>query len=87
MALDADGFPVNSGVYIGTACLGETGPLVEGCVDAITQVDLNLGYQVPGWRNTTLQLNVSNLFDEAYRPFPGTPNIGRMVLARVKYEF
>lgn len=83
----ADGFPVNSGVYIGTACLGVTGPLVESCVASSTLLDVNLGYRIPGWRNTTLQLNVSNLLDEAYRPFPGTPSIGRMVLARVKYEF
>jgi hypothetical protein len=30
---------------------------------------------------------VTNLFNESYRPFPGTPNIGRMLLARVKYDF
>jgi len=83
----ADGFPVNSGVYIGTACLGQTGPLVESCVESSTLLDLNLGVRIPGWRNTTLQMNVSNLLDEGYRPFPGTPEIGRMFLVRVKYDF
>jgi outer membrane receptor protein involved in Fe transport len=30
---------------------------------------------------------VNNLLDEQYRPFPGSPSLGRMVIARVKYEF
>jgi outer membrane receptor for ferrienterochelin and colicins len=46
-----DEFPVNSGVYVGTACLnepGETPPaLQEGCVDSYTLFDLNLGYRLP----------------------------------------
>ena len=85
-----NGFPVNSGVYIGTLCLDEVTPtaLSEGCVDSYTLLDANLGYRLPfGRRNTTLQLSVSNLLDEDYRPFPGTPTLGRMILARVKYEF
>ncbi len=85
-----NGFPVNSGVFIGTKCLADVpdSPLAEDCVDSYTLVDLNLGYRLPfGRRNTTLQLNVSNLFNADYRPFPGTPTIGRMVLARVKYDF
>ena len=83
------GFPVNSGVYIGTRCLGGTpSPLAEDCVSAYTLFDLNLGYRlpVPG-RRTTLQVSATNLFNEGYRPFPGTPTIGRMILARVKYDF
>jgi outer membrane receptor protein involved in Fe transport len=80
---------VNSGVYIGTLCLGGTqGALAEDCVKAYTLFDLNAGYRLPGnMRHTTLQLSVTNLFNESYRPFPGTPNIGRMLLARVKYDF
>jgi outer membrane receptor for ferrienterochelin and colicins len=85
-----NGFPVNSGVYIGTKCLAAVPPtaLAEDCVDSFTLVDLNLGYRLPfGRRNTTLQLNVTNLLNADYRPFPGTPTIGRMLLARVKYDF
>ncbi|HEU4455249.1 MAG TPA: TonB-dependent receptor [Longimicrobium sp.] len=87
-----NGFPVNSGVYVGTLCLlqeGQTpGALEEGCVDDYTLLDMNLGYRLPfGRRNTTLQVSVTNLLDEDYRPFPGVPTIGRMLLARVKYEF
>ena len=83
------GFPVNSGVYIGTLCLGgEQGALAEACVKSYTLFDMNAGYRLPGnLSHTTLQLSVTNLFNESYRPFPGTPNIGRMILARVKYDF
>ncbi|HEV7587386.1 MAG TPA: TonB-dependent receptor [Longimicrobium sp.] len=83
------GFPVNSGVYIGTLCLGGTqGALAEACVKSYTLFDANAGYRLPGnLRHTTLQLSVTNLFNESYRPFPGTPKLGRMVLARVKYDF
>jgi outer membrane receptor for ferrienterochelin and colicins len=87
-----NGFPVNSGVYVGTACLleeGQTpGPLQEDCVSDYTLLDLNMGYRLPfGRRNTTLQVGITNLLDADYRPFPGVPNIGRMILARVKYDF
>jgi iron complex outermembrane receptor protein len=84
------GFPVNSGVYIGTKCIAgsTTSPLAEDCVSAFTLMDLNLGYRLPmRGRRTTLQVSATNLFNEAYRPFPGTPNIGRTILARVRYDF
>ena len=81
------GFPVSSGVYIGTRCLGDTSALAEDCVKAYTLLDATLGYRPRFSRQTTFQLAVTNLLDETYRPFPGAPNIGRMALARVKYEF
>lgn len=86
-----DEFPVNSGVYVGTECLnrdGETPPaLQESCVDAYTLFDLNLGYRLPMVQGATVNLLVNNLLDEGYRPFPGSPSLGRMLIARVKYEF
>jgi iron complex outermembrane receptor protein len=85
-----NGFPVNSGVYVGTLCLNlpNPSPLAEDCVDDFTLLDLNLGYRLPfGRRNTSLQMSITNLLNEDYRPFPGVPNIGRMLLARVKYDF
>jgi outer membrane receptor for ferrienterochelin and colicins len=86
-----DEFPVNSGVYVGTECLNEEGQtppaLQEGCVDAYTLFDVNLGYRLPMVRGATLNVLVNNLLDEQYRPFPGSPSLGRMVIARVKYEF
>jgi outer membrane receptor for ferrienterochelin and colicins len=82
-----DGFPVSSGVYIGTRCLGDTSALAEDCVKSYTLLDANVGYRLPFNQQTTFQLAVTNLLNENYRPFPGAPNIGRMALARVKYEF
>ncbi|HEY0035736.1 MAG TPA: TonB-dependent receptor [Longimicrobium sp.] len=86
-----DEFPVNSGVYVGTECLnrpGDTPPaLQESCVDAYTLFDLNLGYRLPMVQGATVNLLVNNLLDEGYRPFPGSPSLGRMLIARVKYEF
>lgn len=81
-----EGFPANSADFIGTACLGVTGPLVQDCVEAATLFDLTLGY---GIRNTgaRLQLYVSNVFDSDYRSFVGVPDIGRLALLQLKYEF
>jgi outer membrane receptor for ferrienterochelin and colicins len=87
----SDAFPVNSGVYVGTRCLNEPGDpvpaLQEDCVDSFTLFDVNVGYRLPMVRGATLNLLVTNLLDEDYRPFPGTPTIGRMVIARIKYDF
>jgi iron complex outermembrane receptor protein len=85
-----DAFPVNSGVYIGTKCLGgqfAANPLAEDCVDSYTLLDLTLGYRIPRVRGTSVQLSVQNLLGEDYRAFPGAPDIGRLALLRLKYEF
>lgn len=82
-----DGYPVNSGVYIGTRCIGDTSPLAEDCVESYTLLDLALGYRLPIRQDATLQLAVQNVLDDAYRSFPGSPEIGRMALLRLKYEF
>ncbi len=34
----------------------------------------------------TIQLSVNNVFDTAYRSFPGVPKIGRFAMVRVRYE-
>jgi outer membrane receptor for ferrienterochelin and colicins len=85
-----DAFPVNSGVYIGTRCLGPefaASPLAEDCVESNTLLDLTLGYRIPRVQGTSVQFTVQNLLDEDYRSFPGAPNIGRLALLRLKYEF
>ncbi|HYW11595.1 MAG TPA: TonB-dependent receptor, partial [Longimicrobium sp.] len=86
-----DAFPVNSGVYIGTRCLNGpdavANPLQEDCVESYTLFDLNLGYRLPMVQGATLNVLVNNLLDAAYRPFPGSPTMGRMLIARIKYEF
>ncbi|HEX2077110.1 MAG TPA: TonB-dependent receptor, partial [Longimicrobium sp.] len=87
----SDAFPVNSGVYVGTRCLNQPGDpvpaLQEDCVDSFTLFDVNLGYRLPMVRGATLNVLVNNLLDEDYRPFPGTPTMGRMVIARIRYDF
>ncbi|HEV2146215.1 MAG TPA: TonB-dependent receptor [Longimicrobiaceae bacterium] len=83
-------FPVNSGVFVGLKCLGgefAKAVLAEDCVDSYTLFDLTLGYRIPRFRDTALQLTVQNLLDEDYRAFPGAPAIGRLALLRLKYEF
>ena len=65
-----DGFPASSGVY-------------DGFVDSYAPLDL-----MAGWRfrqGVSLQLTVTNLLDESYQTFPGTPYLGRMLLARIGY--
>lgn len=79
-----DEFPANSAGYVGLACVtgdASTGP----CVDSYTLVDLTAGYRLPV-AGTTLQLHISNLFDEKYQSFVGTPAIGRMAILRLKYD-
>jgi iron complex outermembrane receptor protein len=68
------GFPVNSGVYIGD-------------VDSYAVFDAQLGYRLPWARNITVTVSGQNIFDHRHAEFIGTPNIGRLVMARVRTEF
>jgi outer membrane receptor for ferrienterochelin and colicins len=79
-------FPANSADYVGTKCIGGTGDLVEDCVEAATIVDFTTGYQIPN-TGATVQLYISNVLDADYRNFVGVPNIGRLALLQVKYDF
>ena len=81
-------FPAESAGFTGTSC--ETGPRAdilfeEDCVSGFTLVDLTGGYKIPTTR-ATLQVTVSNLFNEKYRSFVGVPEIGRFIMAQVKYD-
>jgi len=82
-----DDFPVRSGVYNGTLCIGGTEPGAEDCVKSYTLLDLVAGYRLRMIPGASIQLSVQNLLDEDYRSFPGVPAIGRMALLRLKYEF
>jgi len=68
-----DGFPVASGVYI-------------GAVDAYTVFDLNVGYTFPGRSGLTLQLDISNIFDNNYQSFVGVPEFGRYSVLRLVWN-
>ncbi|HSJ24007.1 MAG TPA: TonB-dependent receptor [Longimicrobiales bacterium] len=80
-------YPVRSGVYNATACIGGTEPGREECVPAMTIVDVNFGIGIPQVPGATLQFTVQNALDSDYRPFPGMPRIGRLALARLRYNF
>jgi outer membrane receptor for ferrienterochelin and colicins len=80
------GFPVNSGVFVGIRCIQPTAT-GEDCVKSATLTDLTLGYRLPQVRGTSLQFTVTNLFDSDYRSFIGTPEIGRLALLRLRYDF
>ena len=65
-----DGFPVASGVYIGE-------------VDSYAVFDLNVGYTFAGRSGLTLQLDISNVFDDNYQPFAGVAEFGRYSVVRL----
>lgn len=69
-----DAFPMNSGVYVGD-------------VESYAVFDLNFGYKVTALSGATLSLSATNIFDDKHADFIGAPEIGRMVLLRVLYEF
>lgn len=80
-----DGFPVNSGVFIGD-------------VPGYSVVDLNLGYRLPFAEGLNLGISAQNLltfvqgkdespFTQRHAEFVGTPALGRLLLARLTYEF
>ncbi|HSM60209.1 MAG TPA: hypothetical protein VK849_05405, partial [Longimicrobiales bacterium] len=80
------GFPVSSGDYVGTACLGESGPLVEECVDDAALVDVSLGYQGVLTRDLGVRVSATNVLDTDYRSFVGVPTTGRQILVRLDYR-
>ncbi len=80
-------FPVNSGAFIGLQCVSDAYSSTAPCVEAYTLADLTLGYKLPGIRGASVQFSVQNLLDSGYRSFVGAPEIGRMALLRLRYEF
>ncbi|HEX6132605.1 MAG TPA: TonB-dependent receptor [Longimicrobiales bacterium] len=79
-----DEFPANSAGYVGLSCVDAT---LEGeCVKSYTLVDFLAGYELPV-PGASLQLSISNLFDEDYQSFIGVPVIGRMAILRLRYSF
>ena len=69
-----DGFPVNTGVYVGD-------------VEAANIMDLALGYALPFSKNTQLSLSVQNLLGTQYRSVVGAPLIGRFTLFQIAHTF
>jgi len=70
----SDGFPMNSGVYV-------------GFVESFTVFDANLSYKLPMVSGATLSVTGTNLFDELHQEFIGAPELGRLLMFRLQYEF
>ncbi len=71
------GFPMQSGIYVGK-------------VDSHTVLDLNLTYQLPLSNDrftTALNLNASNLLNQEYRSYVGSPFIGRLITSSLHVRF
>lgn len=69
-----DGFPMNSGVYI-------------GAVEGYSVIDASIGYRLPFQTGTHVSLTANNILDSLHREFVGAPEIGRLLLFRVRYDF
>ena len=70
----SDEFPMASGVFTGT-------------VDAYHVLDVTAGYQLPIQPNARLELTVYNALNNRHREFVGAPELGRLALVRVRYDF
>jgi len=71
------GFPMQSGIYVGK-------------VESHTVLDFNLTYQLPLSNDrftTSLNLNASNLLNQGYRSFVGSPWIGRLITSSLHVRF
>ena len=69
-----DGFPMNSGVYIGE-------------IGAYEVIDASVGYELPFRPGTRLSLTANNVLDNMHQEFVGAPEVGRLLLLRLQYDF
>ena len=70
-----DAFDVNSGVYIG-----------QVPVNAL--LDLQVAYRLPKiGKGATISVAATNLLDEKVPTFIGVPDVGRMIMTRLQYNF
>lgn len=67
-------FPMNSGVY-------------RGDVDGYSLLDVLIGYRLPFQPGTQVSLTANNVLNNLHQEFVGAPEIGRMLVARVRYDF
>jgi iron complex outermembrane receptor protein len=67
-------FAMNSGVYVGQ-------------VDQFTVYDANVAWRVPSYDGLIVSLTVNNLSDNKHQEFIGAPEIGRMALVKLQYQF
>ena len=70
----SDGFPMNSGVYVGD-------------VESYSVFDLNFGYRVPGYSGMIVSVTLNNAFNKLHQEFIGAPRMGRIGMLKIQYEF
>ncbi len=68
------GFPVRSGVYVGK-------------VESYHTFDLNAGYDIPLGPKPRFSVTVQNLLNHKHNQFVGTPELGRLAIARLTQAF
>jgi len=56
-------------------------------VDAYTVFDTNVAYRLPMMPGATLSLTGTNIFDNLHQEFIGAPELGRLLMLRLQYEF
>jgi iron complex outermembrane receptor protein len=69
----SDGFPMNSGVYLGD-------------VESYTVVDVNGGYRVHGYKGFLISATINNLFNNKHQEWIGAPAMGMLALLKVQFE-
>jgi iron complex outermembrane receptor protein len=89
----ADAFPVNSAVYVSGVPLpvpgsatGATFQYPDVPVNAFVDAGITYRTTIAG-RRALLALNGTNILDNRRASFVGVPEIGRLLITRVKYDF
>jgi iron complex outermembrane receptor protein len=70
----SEAFAMNSGVYVGQ-------------VQKFTVFDANVAWRVPSYDGLIVSLTVNNLADNKHQEFIGAPEIGRIGMLKLQYEF
>lgn len=87
----ADAFPVNSGLFnsLGTAPNGPNpvGAVLYPPVPAQTLFDASASWRLPIRSNVTWSVDIQNIADTQVPTFVGTPNIGRLMITRLAWNF
>jgi len=61
--------------------------LYFGMVEQANLVDFRMGYNPRFFKNMTLSMDINNLMNQRWRPFPGTPAMGTTMLWRLAFRF
>lgn len=74
------GFPINSGVYV-TPLMGTT----RAAIDNYTVADAQLAYRFDN--GFLASFNVQNVLNTYYSTFVGVPQLGRLVMTKLQYNY